>query len=342
MREPGGILRVVDFGDASPLRSQTLWHAVAYGVSRGAPATLSFVRPSAPYVSIGRTRSPREVDLEYCRHAGLRVYRRMVGGGPVYLDPRQLFFQVTIPARWAPLTPRQTLRALLSPAVQAFRAVGVPASLDPYGEVVVGDRKICGHAGGQLEEAVVVVGNLIEEFPADRAARILDLPHPRIREEVERRIRRYVLATPVDADGFKAALARSYAEALGLRPEAGDLSVYERATVRELDRLFESRRWLWDVDGGPEGTWCVKIRAGVWVCAVRVGRGLLVASGVEGRVVDVAPVGGAPRRACQGLRELAASLKGSGLDEAVRRLQVWGEEGSRLAAAWSRAAALAV
>ncbi|MDR7565068.1 MAG: hypothetical protein QN185_05120 [Armatimonadota bacterium] len=342
MEQAGGILRVIDFGEASPLRSQTLWHAVAYGVSRGAPATLSFVRPAAPYVSIGRTRSPWEVDLAYCGRAGLPVYRRMVGGGPVYLDPRQLFFQITVPARWAPPARQQALRALLSPAVRAFQAVGVPAALDSYGEVVVDDRKISGHAGGQVEEAVVVVGNLIEEFCPERAARILNLPHPRVREEVERRIRRYVLATPANPEGFKAALTRSYADALGLPPQAGELSAFERATVGELDRLFGSRRWLWDVDGSPKGTWYVKVRAGVWVCAVQVGRGLVVASGAAGRVVDVAPVGGIAPRARDGLAGLVAGVKGAGIEEAVRRLQAWGEDGSRLAGAWSRAAALAV
>ena len=40
------LLRVIDFGRVTPLRSQTLWHAVAYGVSDGAPPTLSFTRPS--------------------------------------------------------------------------------------------------------------------------------------------------------------------------------------------------------------------------------------------------------------------------------------------------------
>ena len=44
------VLRVIDFGRVTPLRSQTLWHAVAYGVSAGQPATLSFARPSGPYV----------------------------------------------------------------------------------------------------------------------------------------------------------------------------------------------------------------------------------------------------------------------------------------------------
>jgi dimethylglycine catabolism B len=54
-------------------------------VGEGAPPTLSFVRPAAAYVSIGyHRRSARSI----WRHAGraLPVIRRMIGGGPVYLD----------------------------------------------------------------------------------------------------------------------------------------------------------------------------------------------------------------------------------------------------------------
>jgi len=98
MAAEAGALRVVDFGPSSPVRSQTLWHAVAYGVSAGAPATVSFTRPAAPYVCLGYHGALDEVDLDYCRAEGLPVLRRMVGGGTVYLDEDQLFFQISLPA----------------------------------------------------------------------------------------------------------------------------------------------------------------------------------------------------------------------------------------------------
>jgi lipoate-protein ligase A len=158
------VLRVIDFGRVTPLRSQTLWHAAAYGVSGGAPPTLSFARPSAPYVCLGYHRGFDEVDQEYCRREGLPVYRRMVGGGPVYLDDGQLFFQICLPVRAVPAVRQEALRMLLEPAVVAFRAVGVPAELDTDLEICLSDRKICGHGAGQIGEAVVVCGNLIERF----------------------------------------------------------------------------------------------------------------------------------------------------------------------------------
>ncbi len=239
-----GELRIIDFGRVSPLRSQTAWHAVAHGVSQGAPATLSFARPSGPYVCVGYHRDLAEVDRDYCRRHGLPVYRRMVGGGPVYLDDGQLFFQITLPAAAVPPSRVEALRALLGPAVTAFRAAGVDARLDDDGEICAGDRKICGHGAGQIEDAVVVCGNLIERFDHERAAAVLAMPDEEQRAQTLVLMRRYVSATPVDPDRFRAAMTAAYAEALGLAPAPGTLTGSERARLAVLDERFGGQEWL--------------------------------------------------------------------------------------------------
>lgn len=257
-------LRVVDFGRVSALRSQTLWHALAYGVSRGGPATLSFMRPSRPYVGLGYHRRLEEADIEACREAGLPVFRRMVGGGVVYLDEHQQFFQICQPVAAVPRSREAALRRLLEPAVTAFRAVGVPAELDADGEIVVGEAKICGHGAAQIDDAVVVVGNLIERFDHTAAARVLALPED-VRAEVIRLMERYVLATPADPAAFRAAAVAAYAEALGLEPVPGVLSPYERERLVELDDRFRSPEWLRGPLRPAPPVPQVKIRAGVYV-----------------------------------------------------------------------------
>ena len=257
-------LRVVDCGRVSALRSQTLWHALAYGVSAGAPPTLSFMRPSRPYVGLGYHRRLDEADLDACAAAGLPVFRRMVGGGVVYLDEHQQFFQIILPAAAVSRSREQALRTLLAPAVTAFRAVGVPAELDDGGEIVVGEAKICGHGAAQIDDAVVVVGNLIERFDHTAAARILALPE-HVRVEVTRLMERYVLATPADPTAFRSAAIAAYAEALGLEPAPGEMSPYERERLVELDEKFRSPDWLrGPVRPAPQAAQ-VKIRAGVYV-----------------------------------------------------------------------------
>ncbi len=284
------LLRVIDFGQVTPLRSQTLWHAVGYGVSAGAPPTLSFARPACPYVCLGYHRGLDEIDEEYCRAHGLPVYRRMVGGGPVYLDEGQLFFQICLPARTVSPSRLGALRGLLEPVVAAFRAAGVAARLDDDLEICLGDRKICGHGAGQIEDAVVVCGNLIERFDHERATRVLTLPDPRQRAETLRLMRRYVTATPVDATAFQAALVSEYAGVLGLRPAPGEFTAAERAAVAELDERFTSTEWL----AGPARPVAaqlparrvrqVKVRAGVWTFTAEAGPAKVVASVVRGTV----------------------------------------------------------
>jgi lipoate-protein ligase A len=256
-------LRVIDFGEVSPLRSQTLWHAIAHGVSAGSPPTLSFCRPSHPYVSIGFHRRLDELDLDWCRREGLAVFRRMVGGGPVYLDREQHFFQISVPETMTKGTRPQTIRALLSPAVEAFRAVGVDAHLDRHSEISVGTAKICGHAAGQIGSAVVVVGNLITGFDHAAAARIIATPTRRAADEYLALMRRYVMATPADPERFRQQAVRSYGLALGLAPLPGDLTEHESDRLAELDRRFVDQDWL-EGTPGPAPTE-VKVRAGVSV-----------------------------------------------------------------------------
>jgi lipoate---protein ligase len=257
-------LRVVDFGRVSALRSQTLWHALAYGVSAGAPPTLSFMRPSRPYVGLGYHRRLDEADLDACAAAGLPVFRRMVGGGVVYLDEHQQFFQICLPIGAVPRSREAALRRLLEPAVAAFRAVGVPAELDGDGEIVVGEAKVCGHGAAQIDDAVVVVGNLIERFDHAAAARVLALPDD-VRGEVIRLMERYVLATPADPAAFRSVAIAAYGEALGLEAVSGGLSPYERERLFQLDEQFRSPEWLRGPLQPAPPRPQVKIRAGVYV-----------------------------------------------------------------------------
>ncbi len=325
------MLRVIDFGRVTPLRSQTLWHAVAYGVSAGQPPTLSFARPSAPYACLGYLRDAAEIDQEYCRASGLPVYRRMVGGGPVYLDDRQLFFQLCLPANEVSPSRAAALRGMLEPAVAAFRAAGVDAGLDQDGEICLGDRKICGHGAGQIEDAVVVCGNLIEEFDHERATRVLAMPDPLQRAETLRLMRRYVTATPGDPQAFMQALAAACSAALGRRAVPGEISAAERERTAELDLRFSSAQWL----AGPRRTATtgpqrrlVKVRAGIWTLAAQAPDGArLVASVVKGIVdrVVLTARGGQPH-------EAARPLTGMTVARAAGTLSTLGESGRLLAA----------
>lgn len=330
------MLRVIDFGQVTPLRSQTLWHAIAYGVSDGQPATLSFARPSGPYVCVGYHRDLAEVDQDYCRAHDMPVYRRMVGGGPVYLDDGQLFFQICLPVAAVPASRLDALRMLLTPAVAAFRAVGVDAELGAGTEICLGEAKICGHGAGQIGDAVVVCGNLIERFDHERATRVLALADPVQRAETLRLMRRYVAATPVDVPAFSRAMVDAYAAALGLTPLTGDLTAGERSRLAALDATFTSAEWLSGPrrGGAPARPRQVKVRDGVWTVAAQAGPARVVASVVAG-TVDRAHLT-AP--GLDGSTEAAQrAVSGVPMAAVPGALARFGEPGRQLAAAFATA-----
>jgi lipoate-protein ligase A len=331
---------VIDFGSSPPVRSQTLWHAIAYGVSAGAPATLSFTRPAAPYVCLGYHGRTDEVDMGYCRENGLPVLRRMVGGGPVYLDADQLFFQICLPVGAVPAFRSQALRMLLEPAVAAFRAVGVPAGLDDDLEICIGDRKVCGHGAGQLDEAVVVVGNLIERFDHGRAARVLSFASPFQREQTLALMRRFVAPTPVDPVAFQAAMLRAYAAGLGLKAVPGELTEAENVALARLDKQFTSDRWLagpsWPAPGDPTGPRArqVKVRAGVWTLGATYDGGEVAAGVVRGTVQGAKLYD----RELNGLAQQAErAVEGVPLGAVAAVLARFGDPGRRLAEAFAAA-----
>ena len=75
-------IRLLYMEGVSPLRSQTVYHAVGYAMNESTPNTIIMVSPNGPYVSIGYHQDiQKEVDLDYCEKHNLPVYRREVGGG---------------------------------------------------------------------------------------------------------------------------------------------------------------------------------------------------------------------------------------------------------------------
>ena len=232
--------------------------------------------------------------------------------------------------------PLLALRLLLQPAVAAFRAVGVAAELDPDLEICLGDQKICGHGAGQIDDAVVVCGNLIERFDHERATRVLALTEPAQRAETLRLMRRYVAATPVDATAFQAAMADAYAAALGLIRVTGSLTAPELSRLAALDDQFTSGEWL--AGPRPAGVAAaprqVKVRAGVWTVAAQAGPARVVASVVRDTVeraqLTAPGLNG-------GTEEAQRAVSGVPMAALPGVLARFGEPGRQLAAAFATA-----
>ncbi len=165
--------------------SQALYHAAAH-LGREA---LLLLRPATPYVCIGfHQDAQQEIDLEFAQQMNIPVFRREVGGGAVYLDGQQLFFQLII-RRDHPGVPQNIAdfyRKFLQPIIETFRQFGVPAEYKPVNDIVTNGRKISGTGAAQIDDMLILVGNFIQDFNYEMMSRVLRVPDEKFRDKVHK------------------------------------------------------------------------------------------------------------------------------------------------------------
>lgn len=319
-------IRLLDLGSVPALRSQTVYHAVGYALGPDSPDTIILVSPDTPYVSIGRHQDvDREVDLDYCRTAGLPVIRREVGGGAVYLDRDQLFTQWAFRADHLPATVEERFRLYVETLVRAYHTLGIAAEYRPINDVHVAGRKIGGTGAARMDRAEVVVGSLMFDFDMATMARVLKVPSEKFRDKVHQSLLDYMttmrreLGEPPPRQVVVDAYVASCSAVLERPIEPGELRADELDLAAELDERFASDDWLHEAGGLR--------RAGVRIHEdVRVGEGVHKAAGglircvarLRGSVLDdVGLSGDFTARPATMPAELEVELRGTELSEAA-------------------------
>ncbi len=249
--------------------SQALYHAAAH-LGREA---LFILRPATPYVCIGYHQdAQQEIDLEFARQHAIPVFRREVGGGAVYLDGQQLFFQLIL-RRDRPGVPAniaEFYRKFLEPVVETYQQFGVPAEYRPVNDIVTNGRKISGTGAAQVEDMLILVGNFIQDFDYETMSKCLRVPDEKFRDKVHKtmveNLTTFLQETgriPANAD-LAAELARRYTPLLGVMTQKS----LDDELIRKADDLLaemNTPEWLIANDRRRPDLAQVKIAEGIYV-----------------------------------------------------------------------------
>ena len=249
------------------LDSQLLYHALPRLGREG----LILLSPGSPYVCIGYFQdAAQEVELERCHASGISVFRREVGGGAVYLDGEQLFYQLVIhrdnplvPAGWEPF-----YRHFLQAPIAAYQALGIPAEYKPVNDIVANHRKVSGNGASEIGDYLILVGNLIVDFDYEMMAQVLRVPDEKFRDKVYQTlqdnlstVRREIGSAP-PREALWDLLSAKFVDILGPLEVITEVDDEWRAAADALAPTLLSDDWLHRRAGRPADR-KVTIRAGV-------------------------------------------------------------------------------
>jgi lipoate-protein ligase A len=130
---------------------------------------------NAPAIIIGRNQNTiEEINPTVVGERGIRVVRRISGGGAVYHDLGNLNFSF--------ITPHVTGRFnrydhFTRPVIETLRAMGVPAELGGRNDILAGGRKISGNAQFATPTRMFSHGTLLHDSDLDAVTAALN-PKP--------------------------------------------------------------------------------------------------------------------------------------------------------------------
>lgn len=276
--------------------TQSIYHALAH-LGREA---ICLIEPASPYVCLGYHQdAAKELDLDYIAREGIPLFRREVGGGAVYLNRGQLFYQFILRKDDPRIPPDKAalFDFLLKPVIETYREFGVPAEYKPVNDILSNGKKISGNGAAEIQERVVVVGNFLLDFNFEQMARVLRVPDEKFRDKVFKTLQENLTTLPRETgqpapslEELSADFIRRCGEVFGeLVPREVDTEL--RAKADALAAEYSAPGWVLENDRREQAGREVKIAEGVSVMerVAKLPGGLVHASAVSsnGKLHDI-------------------------------------------------------
>lgn len=162
---------------------------------------------NTPSVILGRNQNVlEEVNVGYANTHGIRILRRLSGGGTVYHDPGNLnfcFITYYEPSRL------HNFHFFNSPLIRLLNSLGVPAEMNERSDILANGRKISGNAQFSSKGRMFSHGTLLYNARIDVIENVLEIQLDDIQSRSKKSVRSTVanisefLDNPMDITSFR-------------------------------------------------------------------------------------------------------------------------------------------
>lgn len=197
-----------------------------------------------------------EINEPYVREHGIRVVRRLSGGGAVYHDLGNLNFTFITDAGQ---TDKLDFRAFCLPIVQTLSAMGVPAEINGRNDITIDGKKFSGNSQYLKDGRVMHHGTILFDSDLSVVSHALQVDESKLQAKGIRSVRSRVtnvrpyLPEDVSLPEFRRALLENI---LALTP--GEPWTLTEADLAAIEALRSQRygTYAWNYGVSPQCTVC--------------------------------------------------------------------------------------
>ncbi|TFJ93550.1 lipoate--protein ligase [Lentibacillus salicampi] len=209
-----------------------------------------------PSIIVGRNQnSVEEINTEYVDENGIKVVRRLSGGGAVYHDEQNLNFSFITKDDGDSF---QDFAKFTQPIVDALNKLGVPAEMKGRNDLAVEGRKISGNAMFSTKGRMFSHGTLMLDSEIENVVSALNVNKEKIESKGIKSIRSRVaniseyLDEKISMDAFKEMILKHVFDVEDVK----DVPRYDltEADWEEIHKISENRyrKWEWNFGKSPK------------------------------------------------------------------------------------------
>lgn len=219
-----------------------------------------------------------EINQDFVRDHGIRVVRRLSGGGAVYHDMGNLNFTYIVDAAGGM---QLDLRLFCQPVADALKALGVDAEVNGRNDITIGGQKFSGNAQYVREGRVMHHGTIMFDSDLSIVGQALHVDRAKIEAKGVKSVRSRVttvrphLPQDVSLARFKELLLENMFK--GQPMTQYELTEEDVAAVREL-QAQRYGTWAWNYGASPACSIVCRRRVegcGTVEARIQVDRGLI-------------------------------------------------------------------
>ena len=318
--------RLLNLGEIPWIRTQSIYHAIALLQEElKTPNTLIINWPDEPFVCVGLHQViETSIDLENISNKSLPYIRRACGGGSVFLNDEQIFYQIICRETDYPSNLQKFYAIFLQPTVVTYKDFGIAAEFAPVNDVVAENRKISGNGAVTYNNSRVLVGNFILNFPSKNMSQILKVPDEKFRDKVAKTLEErmgsfsYFLDNTPSKDEIISSYVDNFEKFIGVRLKVGFLQDEELKKIEELEQLYQTDEWKYYVEKTGLETFQQKIKSGTYLTNItRKLPGGLISLFIQfdsNKISDILISGDFSLSPPFSLPEIESELKGTNVD----------------------------